>query len=136
MNVKMHRSFFVYILLSILTLGIYSLFFWSSYAKDVNTICAGDGKRTRGILMVILLSILTLGIYAFVWTYGMQKRLQENAGRYNAGVISGGGVVLLWQILGSLMSMGLGGMIGTYIQFESMNRLAYNYVAKHNRALG
>ena len=61
----------------------------------------------------------------------MQKRLQENAGRYNAGVISGGGTVLLWQIFGPLL-FGLGGLIGLYIQVDSMNRLAYNYAAMHN----
>ena len=131
MQVKTNRSFIGLILLSILTLGIYPLFFWHRYVQDVNTICAGDGKNTRGVLALIVFGILTLGIYCFVWTYGMQKRLQENAGRYNAGVISGGGTVLLWQIFGPLL-FGLGGLVGLYIQVDSMNRLAYNYAAMHN----
>ena len=135
MQVKIHRSFIVFILLSILTCGIYSLFFWHSYVKDVNTICAGDGKNTRGILAAIIFSIFTLGIYSIFWTYGMQKRLQENAGRYNVGVISGGGVVVLWQLFGPLL-FGMGGLIGTYIQIDSMNRMAYNYTSMHNRMVG
>lgn len=131
MQVKTNRSLIAYILLSIITCGIYSLFFWHNYIKDVNTICAGDGKNTRGILAVIILSILTLGIYGYVWTYGMQNRLRDNASRYNAGVITGGGTIVLWQIFGVLL-FGIGGLIGTYMQFDSLNRLAYNYVAKHN----
>ena len=134
MQVKTNRSFIGLIVLSIITLGIYPLFFWHAYVRDVNTICAGDGKNTRGILAVILLSIITLGIYGFVWTYGMQKRLQENARRYNAGVIPGGGTVLLWETVG-LMLFGIGGLIGLYIQVDSMNRLAYNYTSMHNNRL-
>ena len=134
MQVKTNRSFIGLIVLSIITLGIYPLFFWHAYVRDVNTICAGDGKNTRGILAVILLSIITLGIYGFVWTYGMQKRLQENARRYNAGVIPGGGTVLLWDTVG-LMLFGIGGLIGLYIQVDSMNRLAYNYTSMHNNRL-
>lgn len=134
MQVKTNRSFIGLIVLSIITLGIYPLFFWHAYVRDVNTICAGDGKNTRGILAVILLSIITLGIYGFVWTYGMQKRLQENARRYNAGVIPGGGTVLLWDTFGMLL-FGIGGLIGLYIQVDSMNRLAYNYTSMHNNSL-
>ena len=134
MQVKTNRSFIGLIVLSIITLGIYPLFFWHAYVRDVNTICAGDGKNTRGILAVILLSIITLGIYGFVWTYGMQKRLQENASRYNAGAIPGGGTVLLWETVG-LMLFGIGGLIGLYIQVDSMNRLAYNYTSMHNNSL-
>ena len=134
MQVKTNRSFIGLIVLSIITLGIYPLFFWHGYVRDVNTICAGDGKNTHGILAAILLSIITLGIYGLVWTYGMQKRLQENASRYNAGVISGGGTVLLWDTVG-LMLFGLGGLIGLYIQVDSLNRLAYNYTSMHNSSI-
>ena len=134
MQVKTNRSFIGLIVLSIIMLGIYPLFFWHAYVRDMNTICAGDGKNTRGILAVILLSIITLGIYGFVWTYGMQKRLQENASRYNAGAIPGGGTVLLWETVG-LMLFGIGGLIGLYIQVDSMNRLAYNYTSMHNNSL-
>lgn len=131
MQVKTNRSLIVFILLTILTCGIYSLFFWHSYVKDVNTICAGDGKNTRGVLALIVFSMLTLGIYALVWSCGMQNRLRENARRYNAGPMSGGGAVVLWQLFGPLL-FGLGGLIGTYIQIDSMNRIAYNYMAMHN----
>lgn len=131
--VKTNRSFVAFLLLSIITCGIYSLFFWHSYVKDVNTICAGDGKNTRGVLAMILLSIITCGIYGIVWTYGMQKRLSENAARYNAGVIAGGGTVLLWSIVGAFF-FGIGTFVATYIQIDSLNRLAYNYTAGHNRA--
>lgn len=130
---KTNRSFIAYILLNVFTLGIYSLFFWHSYVQDVNTICAGDGKNTRGILAMILLSILTLGIYGLVWTYSMQNRLRDNASRYGAGLISGGGTLLLWSIFGCLL-FGIGPLVSTYIQISSMNSMAYAYTTQANRS--
>lgn len=127
-----NRSLIKYILLSILTLGIYSLYFWHKYVQDVNTTCSGDGKNTNGILVMILLIILTLGIYSFVWTCGMQNRLRDQAGRLGCGPIKGGGTVLLWEIFGSLL-FGLGPFVATYIQISSMNTVAYAYNAQRNK---
>ena len=130
---KTNRSLLVYILLSIVTFGIYSLFFWHSYVKDVNTICSGDGKNTNGLLVAVLLSIVTFGIYAFVWQYGMQNRLRDNASRYNAGLIKGGGNVVLWGTVGLLL-FGIGGLVAMYIQIDSLNKLAYGYNAGSTRS--
>ena len=40
------RSMFTYIVLSVLTLGIYHIVFWTKLSKDVNALCEGDGKKT------------------------------------------------------------------------------------------
>ncbi|MBR4333069.1 MAG: DUF4234 domain-containing protein [Clostridia bacterium] len=72
------RSLLKLILLSIITLGIYWLWFWSQFAKDMNIACEGDSKTTRGIFFRILLSIITLGIYEFVWMYGVGSRIHNN----------------------------------------------------------
>lgn len=133
MNVKTNRSFAMYLLLTICTCGIYSLFFWHSYVNDVNTVCAGDGKKTNGILMLILLSTITCGIYGYIWTYGMQNRLRDNSSKYQAGQIASGGNILCWQIFGSLL-FGLGPLIATYKQIDSLNRITYNYTAGMNRS--
>lgn len=133
MNVKTNRSFFLFIVLTILTCGIYTLFFWHSYVKDVNTICAGDGKKTNGIALTILLSLITFGIYTLIWTYGMQNRLRDNASKYNAGPIASGGNILCWQIFGSLL-FGIGPWIAMYKQIDSINRLTYNYTSAMNKS--
>ena len=41
MNVKDNRSFWVYLLLSIVTCGLYSIYFWYVYVEDLNTIFYG-----------------------------------------------------------------------------------------------
>lgn len=129
---KTNRSLIGYILLNILTLGIYSLFFWHGYVRDINKLCAGDGKNTRGILAMFIFTIFTFGIYAIVWQYGMQNRLRDNAAKYNAGLIKGGGSVLCWSIFGCLL-FGIGPFVALHIQIDSMNRLCYGYATMQNR---
>ena len=68
------RSFLTYILLSIITCGIYSIFFWYSYSDDMNKVCNGDGKETQNYLIVFLLSLVTCGIYYYIWVYGVGNR--------------------------------------------------------------
>ncbi len=62
-----NRGFWLTLLLSIVTLGIYGLYLIYAFAKETNLACQEDGKHTRGLLGYILLSIITLGIYAIVW---------------------------------------------------------------------
>ena len=54
-RVKTDRSLLIYILLTIVTFGIYGLIFIHELAKDVNEMCREDGKTTQGLLMLILL---------------------------------------------------------------------------------
>ena len=56
MKVKEDRSLVMYILLSIVTCGIYSYYFLYSIAQDANVVCADDGKKTSGLAAFILLS--------------------------------------------------------------------------------
>ena len=64
----------------------------------------------------------------------MQNRLRDNADRYNAGLIKGGGTVLCWSIFGSLL-FGIGPLVALYIQIDSMNRLCYCYNAMQNHRI-
>lgn len=129
---RTNRSLIGYIFLNILTCGIYSLFFWHGYVRDVNNLCAGDGKNTRGIFAMIILTFFTLGIYAIVWQYGMQNRLRDNSSKYNAGLIKSGGSVLCWSIFGCML-FGIGPLVALHIQIDSLNRMCYGYVTMQNR---
>jgi ABC-type uncharacterized transport system fused permease/ATPase subunit len=62
-----NRGFWLTLLLSIITLGIYSLYLIHAFAKETNIACAEDGRRTNGLVVYFLLSIITFGIYGIVW---------------------------------------------------------------------
>ncbi len=121
-----NRSFIIYVLLNIITLGIYGIIFWYQYTDDLNTICYGDGKKTTNYLIVILLSIITCGIYYWIWLYGVGNRLQENAPRYGTSFNENGTTVLLWMILGAFLCF-FGYYYAQYILIKNLNILGDRY---------
>ena len=126
-----NRDFVLYVILTIITCGIYGLVFLYSMIQDVNTVCDGDGEHTRGLLGLILLSLVTCGIYSFYWYYCLGNRLANNASRYGMSFQENGTTVLLWVVIGSLLC-GLGTWVATYIIIKNCNQLC----AAYNRAHG
>ena len=124
---KTDRSLVVYILLGIVTCGIYNLWFIHSLARDVNIACEGDGKKTSGLLAFILLSCITCGIYGFIWYYSLGNRLALNAVKYNMNFQENGTTVLMWQLFGVFLC-GIGPFIALHIIIKNTNSLcaAYN----------
>lgn len=131
MKVKEDRSLVMYILLSIVTCGIYSYYFLYSMAQDANVVCANDGRKTAGLVTFILLSAVTCGIYAWVWYYNLGNRLAENAPKYGLNFSENGTTVLMWFIFGAFLC-GIGPFIAMNILINNMNRLAHAY----NEGLG
>ncbi len=126
-KLKDDRSIVAYILLNIITCGIYGYYFLYKMASDVNVACAGDGKNTAGLAQFLILSILTCGIYAWFWYYNLGNRLAENAPRYGLSFNENGTTVLLWAVLGSLL-FGIGPFIAMYFLIKNTNAIcaAYN----------
>ena len=88
-----------YIFLSIITLGIYSIYFWYKWTEDVNKICEDDDKDSANYLLVFILDFASLFIYAFAWNYQMVERLYQKASDYNVSLKHGGMFVMIWRVL-------------------------------------
>lgn len=125
-----NRNIIKIILLSLITFGIYGLYFRYKYIEDVNTICAFDGKKTNGLLVTILLSMVTCGIYNYVHMFGMAERLQGAGRYYNANVESSGAVIVLWAVFGSLLC-GLGPIIALYLEIKNLNTASFAFNQAH-----
>ncbi len=110
-----------------MTCGIYSWYFIYCLARDVNTVCAGDGQKTNGLGMYILLSIVTCGIYPIIWMYGLGNRLAANGSRYGMNFQENGTTILLWHVVGFLLC-GIGPLVAMNIVIKNTNSLctAYN----------
>jgi hypothetical protein len=128
------RSLAGYIILSIVTLGIYGLYWIYKLARDMNTICEGDGKKTGGLLKCFFLGLITLGIYNWVWLFMLGDRLQDNAPRYGLTFKESGTEVLLWALLGACIIVGP--FISLHIVIKNINALADEYNKKSGETAG
>ena len=68
------RDIVLSIVLSIVTCGIYGLYWMASLNDDANKLADYNG---RGGVVVILLTFITCGIYGIYWNYQMGKRCYE-----------------------------------------------------------
>ena len=131
-RVKTDRSVLIYFLLSLVTCGIYGLFFVHRLAADVNEMCKDDGKNTQGLLVYILLSIVTCGIYGIVWWFGVAERVSLAAQRRGVrDVDCSGATFLLWYLLGVFLSsfvFGIAFMVIAYYKlFDGCNKVGEHY---------
>ena len=107
-QLKTNRSLLKYILLSIITFGIYSIVFMSSISSDVNVVCSRyDGKKTMHYcLLFFLVGPITLGIAYWVWSHKIANRIGEELKRRNAGYSFSAADYWLWNVLGSIIIVG------------------------------
>ena len=128
-KIKTDRSLVMYILLTIVTCGIYAYYFIYKLADDVNEMCEGDGQKTGGLIRYIVLSFLTCGFYSLYWEYKIGNRLQANAPRYNISLQENGTSILLWYLVGMVLC-GIGPFIAMHILIKNTNQLAMAYNVK------
>lgn len=130
--IRTDRSLIKYILFNFITCGIYSFFFIHDWAKDINTMCEGDGEHTSGLLAYIIFTTITCGIYAIYWEYKIGNRLQRNSQRYCGQMFTENGTtILMWGLFGALICF-IGPFIAMNIMIENTNKLAAGYNAAHN----
>ncbi len=122
-NAVKERSFLAYIILSIITFGIYPIIYWTKISNEVNILCEGDGKKTMKYVFAWLLNFVTLGIFGIIWEYQLAKRLQENAARYNLNFSEGGAIVVVLDTVGMLF-FGLGRTIASFVMTKNFNKIA------------
>lgn len=89
------RSIALCIVLSIVTCGIYGLYWVYCMAEDLNRV-SGDYRTSGG--MVVLLSIVTCGIYGLYWMYKAGQQI--NVAKNTRGLMSDNNAGILYLILG------------------------------------
>lgn len=126
-QLKTDRSILKYILLSIVTLGIYSIVFWYGVSRDINTIASKyDGKKTMNYaLLFFLIGPLTFGIGFFVWYHKMSDRIGGELTRRGIPCSMNASTFWLWSVLGSFIIVGP--FIYTHKLATAMNLMAADY---------
>lgn len=102
------RGLIKFILLGIITLGIYQLVMLTKISSEVNTVCKPhDNKSTMNFcLLFFIVAPLTLGIGWFVWWHRICNRMGNELARRKLPYSISASTFWGWYILGSLISIG------------------------------
>jgi len=122
-----NHSLLKYILLSIVTLGIYTIVWHSRISTEINIIASRhDGRKTaNGALVYLLLGVLTLGIAIFVWEHNISNRMGAEMQRRGIDYNISAADYWLWCVLGAFIIVGP--FIYLHKQCTAMNKLIADY---------
>ena len=120
------RSIPICIILSIVTCGIYGIYWFVVLTDDVNAV-AGDTQAPSGIVC-FLLSLVTCGLYDLFWYYEQGERIKDLCDRNQVPCTDNGVTYLLFHLLGYLTCSILS-WIGLYLFIKNFNNLSYAYNA-------
>ena len=129
-QLKTNRGLLKFILLSLITFGIYGLVVLSKISEDINTIASKyDGKKTMHYCLVFFIfSWLTIGIVPIVWQHKISNRIGNELRRRGIDYSFSAGTFWGWGVLGALI------VVGPFIYyhkfFKSMNLLSADYNQK------
>lgn len=125
-----NRGLVKYILLSIITLGIYGIVVMSKISSDINIIASKyDGRKTMNYCLVLFIfSWLTFGIVPLVWSSRLCSRIGCELQRRRIGYSFGAGTFWGWSFFGSLIIVGP--FIYCHKLFKAMNLLSKDYNMK------
>ena len=91
------RNLVLAIILSLVTCGIYSIYWFIVMTDEANTI-SGDNKTSGA--MAFVFTLITCGIYQFYWYYVMGKKLFEAGKRYGKDIADNSIIYLVLGIFG------------------------------------
>lgn len=133
-NIKKNRNFIIYLILTIITSGLYTIYFWHKFIKDMNIICGEEGESPN-IILVLIFSCMTFGIYYLYWIYKHSERIKNTAASYNVVIKQSSKSILLLTIAGTIFSfvfsvlfetiftLGFGILLGQYFMITNFNKL-------------
>lgn len=101
------------IILSLVTCGIYGLYWFVTLTDDTNTIAGEPG--TSGVMAVVL-TIVTCGIYGLYWAYKCGEKI-DKAHQNRGEAASNGGILYLILFL-------FGGVIAYALIQNEINKFA------------
>lgn len=109
------RNIAVCIVLTLVTCGIYGIYWIVCLTNDVNMV-SGDVNGTSGG-MVVLLTIVTCGIYGIYWAYKQGEKLDFTKNNRGIPSSNSGVLYLILQIFGF-------GIIAYALMQNELNKLA------------
>lgn len=118
-------KFWKFILLNVVTLGIYGIYVGYKFTINVDKLCEGDGRNSSNYPMVSFLWVIIGGFYIPYWIYNQAERMHDIAPKYKCDIKSTGMQLLLWDTFGHFII--IGPVIAWYHMLKNMNLLIDRY---------
>ncbi len=99
------RNIALCIILSIVTCGIYMLYWLVCLTDDTNEI-SGETGDTSGV-MALVFTIITCNIYALYWAYKRGEKIDKAHQNRGEAASNGGVLYLILYIFGGVISLAL-----------------------------
>ena len=127
LKIKTKFGLVKFVLLSIVTLGMYIIYCTAKMGNILNRIASPyDGKTTMNFwLLALIVGPITLGIGYAVWHHKFCARLGRELKRRDVDCSISAGTFWLWTILGIVML--IGPFIYMYKVMNAMNKLIDKY---------
>ena len=109
------RSVALGIILTLVTCGIYGLYWFVCLTEDTN---AASGEQGTSGVLALIFTIITCGIYGLYWAYRCGEKLDKAKAMRGMPASNGGILYLILYIFGGIIAYAL-------IQHE-LNKLAEN----------
>ena len=128
LQLKSDRGLLKFVLLTILTFGIYGIVTYSHISEELNIVASRyDGQRTMHYMLMTLLAPFTLGIYGLVWMHKLTKRVGAEVKRRGYDYQFGVKDFWLWNVLGSFIIVGPFIYCNKLLKSMNMINASYNY---------
>jgi len=104
MGTVQQRNIALCVILSLVTCGIYGLYWFVCMTDDTNTVANEEG--TSGVLALVL-TIVTCGIYGLYWAYKRGELLDKAKVNRGMPASNGGVLYLILYIFGGIIAYAL-----------------------------
>lgn len=123
-----NRNFWLYLIFTLVTFGIYPLIVVAKIGEEVNVIASRhDGRRTMNyILVALILGPLTVNIYTLVWWHGTSDRIGDELTRRGHSRMLSSSDFWLWGVLGIFI------VVGPYIYLWKLLKAVNTLNADYN----
>lgn len=104
MRTVQERNIALCIILSVVTCGLYGLYWFVCLTDDTNAVANEDG--TSGV-MALVFTLITCGIYGFYWAYRCGDKLDKAKTDRGLPASNGGILYLILYIFGGIIAYAL-----------------------------
>jgi len=130
---KTNRSALKFYILTILTLGIYTIFYFIPFSFDLDKVVPKrHGGKTFNYLFAFILALFTGNIVMYIWFYHITQRVEEGLAQREIDYSFQTSDFWLWYVLGSFIVVGP--FVYHYKLCKAMNLLCEDYNREHQKA--